>query len=65
MKLTQEEIKIILGWVLEIENRIFSIEERKLIENLIKNHVEINESVQIEEMRDEVKNMIKSLDKRN
>ena len=64
MLLKQHEIKTILDWVLEMENRIFSTEERELIERLIENHAEINEQVQIEEMKHEVEEMIKSLNKR-
>lgn len=64
MQLRQNEIKMILDWVLELEDRIFSMEERKLIEELIANHVEFNKQVQIEEMKHEVKEMIKSIDKR-
>lgn len=63
MEINQKEIKMVLDWALELEDRIFSIEERGLIERLIKNHVEIKEQVQIEEMRNEVKIFIKSLDK--
>jgi hypothetical protein len=62
MRLTSTEIDMILGWVEEL-GRKFDREESDLIIDLIKESKEFKKKAEIiEDMRDDVKNLLKSLE---
>lgn len=59
MNINQKEIEMILNWASELNNRIFSMEERKLIEKLIRSHIDINADMQVEQLRGDVEELLR------
>ncbi len=63
MNISQKEIEIILDWAIELGNKQFSIEEKMMIERMINNHIETGINIQVNEMKKEVKALMKSVKK--